>query len=311
MKKIGKKLKIEFKWSSIFKVILGTYLMAFAFYFFFEKTKIITGGVGGLGIIIKEALINAAKESAKESVRGYNISYFVFAANFGLLILGLFLLGKKFFFKSVFLSIFYPFILFLLEQIGKDKNFFVYNFNLPLQSAKILSALFGAILSGMGLGLVFGAGLTTGGTDVIQKIFHKYFKIPMSVAIYLTDGLIVVLGLIVFEIEIVLYSIIAVILIGVVVDKFMVLGKRGYTVFVVTNKCELVKKEIIEKLDRGFTKIDVKGGFTEDGKTMIVCTVGKNEVYLLKEIVSKTDPESFSFFVETTEVVGSGFERKE
>ncbi len=133
----------------------------------------------------------------------------------------------------------------------------------------------------------------------------------MSVAIYLTDGLIVVLGLIVFEIEIVLYSIIAVILIGVVVDKFMVLGKRGYTVFVVTNKCELVKKEIIEKLDRGFTKIDVKGGFTEDGKTMIVCTVGKNEVYLLKEIVSKTDPESFSFFVETTEVVGSGFERKE
>ena len=305
MKKIKQKLKIEFKWSAIFQVILGTYLMAFAFYFFYEKTKIITGGVGGLGIIVKESL------KKYNGINFPHISYFVFAANFGLLILGLFLLGKKFFLKSVFLSIFYPFILFLLEKIGEDKNFFIYYFHLPLHSSKILSSLVGALLSGMGLGLVFSAGLTTGGTDVIQKIFHKYFKIPMSVAIYLTDGLIVVLGLVVFEIEIVLYSVISVILIGYVVDKFMVLGKKGYTAFVVTNKCDLVRKAIIEKLDRGFTKIDVKGGFTEEGKTMVICTVGKNEVYLLKEIVRKTDPESFSFFVETTEVVGSGFERKE
>lgn len=305
-----KGIKDSFDSIQMFKITLGVYLATFGFYFFFQAAHLVTGGVGGLSFII------ATKVNDIVGKRVLNSSYIMIGLNFILLTIGRIFLGKQFFYKTFYVSLLYPFVVWMYELATDNNHNLLFNGTIfkaiEDETVKlVLSTAIGSVLTGAGLGLVFNAGATTGGTDIPQKIMNKFLKIPLSVTIYIIDGVIVLLGLIVFSIETTLFSVIAILLIGVIVDKFILTGRRGYTAFIVTREPEKLKDAIYSRLDRGFTRVNVKGGYYKDDKYMLICTVGKKEVHELRKIVNEVDTETFSFFVETTEVLGNRFERKD
>lgn len=278
------------------QMTFGIFIAALGYNLFFSPAKLVTGGVGGLALIFTELT------QTSDAIG----SIFIFVVNGILLAIGTFFLGKSFFFKTFYGSLMYPLAIFLISLIfPKDFNILASVTN--ESSSLLISSVAGAFLTGIGLGLVFKNNATTGGTDVLQKILHTKIKMPYSIAIYLTDGLVIAGGLIVFGIEKSFYAVVALALVGVIVDRVILSGKSGYTVFIVTADYNSLKKAIFEKVNRGITKIHVQGGYSEEHKEMIVCTVSRNQLYNLKNVIADHDPEAFTFITKTTESVGQGF----
>ncbi len=309
--KIRKKLtsltksKYYFKIKTIVSIAFGALLIAIGTYFFFAPSGLVTGGVGGIGILINNLTKGAVKTS-----------WIIYAGNILFLLIGLITLGKKFFFKTVFATLLYPSFVLIFELVTNYNSSALFEINgvvVSETSKLILGTLFGAVVTGVGLGVIFDSNATSGGVDVLQKIINKYLNVPFSIAIYATDGIIVLSGLFAFSIENVLYSVIAVVLMGIIVDKITLSGKAGYTAFIIIQpeKVDELKNLIFENLDRGFTKVEVKGGFSSHDKQMVICSIRKNQVYDLKEIIENFDSDAFSFIVETKEVLGHGFKEKE
>jgi uncharacterized membrane-anchored protein YitT (DUF2179 family) len=295
------KPKTKFQLKQYIEITIGVIIMTIGFYFFFIPLNINSGGVGGLSIVLNK-IIN--KEWLK-------ISYLVYGFNIGLLILAYFTLGKKFILRILYPTILYPTIIFILEITNVPTNLIFRGFPENTATSQLLvAALFGALIVGLGLGMVFNNNTTTGGMDIVQKIINKYLKVPYSVAIYLTDGIIVILGLLAFNVEVVLYGVLSVFLIGLVVDKIIFNGRSGFTAFIITSPAyeEKVKNAIINDLDRGLTKVRVTGGYTDKERSLIICTIARNQTFDLKDYVLRHDPKAFTFIVETREVVGYGFE---
>lgn len=294
------KPKTKFQLKQYIEITIGVIIMTIGFYFFFIPLNINSGGVGGLSIVLSK-IIN--KEWLK-------ISYLVYGFNIGLLILAYFTLGKKFILRILYPTILYPTIIFILEITNVPTNLIFRGFPENTATSQLLvAALFGALIVGLGLGMVFNNNTTTGGMDIVQKIINKYLKVPYSVAIYLTDGIIVILGLLAFNVEVVLYGVLSVFLIGLVVDKIIFNGRSGFTAFIITSSAyeEKVKNAIINDLDRGLTKVRVTGGYTDKERSLIICTIARNQTFDLKDHVLRHDPKAFTFIVETREVVGYGF----
>lgn len=297
-----------------FIIFIGTVLIAISIHFIYSPTNLITGGVSGIGIIIER---NFPK---------FKLSYFVYTINVILLMLSYFTLGKEYFLKTIYASILLPIILFIFEKINPGGNFFIdyikfeNNADLTKFAQLFFGAIIGAILSGTGLGIVISQNASTGGMDIIQRLLNKHLKIPFSISIYSTDGLVMLSSLLIpksffnnsFYIQLItlLFSGISVYLIGYFVDKFIFRGKLTYTCFVVSSDIKDLRIKILSSLQRSFTKIHARGGYSNDKKEMLVITVKRQEIYQLIEMIKMYDPQAFTFVVETKDVVGYGFKNK-
>jgi len=288
--------KYNFKIKEVLQISLGVLLVAIAFYYLFLPANLVTGGVTGLSIIFKDWF----------SVSDTIMSVFIFIMNGILLIVGGIILGRDFFFKTIYGTLLLPLLTLLFSLLPLENSIFLDSIENVNYKIIIISTL-GALLTGLGLGLVFKNNATTGGTDVIQKILYEKLKVPYSAAIYLTDGVIIALGFYFFGIDSTYFAIIALIISGTVVDKVILSGRAGYTLFIVTNEYQQLKEQIYLKLDRGITKASVVGGFSEKERDMIICTITRNQLYHLKAIVSEVDPGAFTFITKTSESVGQGF----
>lgn len=301
MKKLKPSTKFHIK--QYIQITIGVIMMSLGFYFFFLPLNLNTGGVGGLSIVVNQWV----------NKDWFKVSYFVYALNIILLVISYFTLGKKFFIRTLYPTVLYPSVIFLLEifNVPSDIIFRGFATQDPQTSQLIIATLFGSLIVGLGLGLVFNNSSTTGGMDIVQKIIAKYLRVPYSVAIYGTDGIVVLLGLFAFNVETVMYGVIAVFIIGLVVDKIIFNGRLGFTAFIITSEEyeEKIKEAIITNLDRGFTKAKVTGGYTDQDRSLIICTIGRNQTFDLKDTVLSHDPKAFTFIVETREVVGYGFEK--
>lgn len=287
--------KTKEKIQEVLEITVGVFIMTLGFYFFFLPSNLVTGGVTGLSIVFQELVGN-------EQV----VSLFVTAANLILLAIGGLVLGKKFFLRTIYGSLLLSVYLLLFEKGFKIPNDIIVS---QITEGRLLvSAIFGAIFSGFGLGLVLRNDATTGGMDIVQRIFNKFLKIPMSAAIYIIDGLVIGLGVIVTKsIQGGFYAVGAMMILGVVVDFVLVSGRSGYTLFIVTDHSDKVKKAIYEGINRGITQTKVYGGFSEVEKDMIICTITKRQLYTLKHIIKNSDPDAFTFITKTNEAIGQGF----
>lgn len=280
----------------VLQISLGVFFVSVAFYYLFLPANLVTGGVTGLSIIFKDWF----------SVNDAIMSVFIFIMNGLLLIFGGLILGKEFFFKTIYGTLLLPLLTLLFSLLPIDNNIFLESISNDNYQIIIVSTL-GGVLTGIGLGLVFKNNATTGGTDVIQKILYEKLKVPYSAAIYLTDGVIIALGLYFFGVDSTYFAIIALVISGTVVDKVILSGRAGYTLFIVTNEYHNLKEQIYLKLDRGITKASVVGGYSETERDMIICTITKNQLYHLKSIIFDVDPNAFTFITKTSESVGQGF----
>lgn len=280
---MSKKRFIEFVFISI-----GVFAMGFGFYFFNMPHNLIIGGVSGLGVILTQAL-------------GIDVALLILIMNSVFLLIGLLYYGKSFFLKTVYGSLLFPATIYLAEIV--DQRFNV----LPISEDLLLSVIFSALLIGLGIGIVFRFGGTTGGVDIPQKILHERLKIPFSVSMYIIDGIIVLIGTLYFGLEIGLYSILAMLLIGKFVDFVMIGGNNTKSVYVITTKPEEMKQKIYDVIYRGVTEVPIVGGYSNQEKTMLLCVVRNREYYQVMKIINSIDDEAFAFVNNSHEVMGEGF----
>jgi len=278
------------KLREIFEITAGVVLLSLGFYFFLLPLSLVIGGVMGISVLIQNYI---------------SVSLFMYIANTFLLILGLIFLGKEFFIKTIYATLLSPSIIWILESTIPS-NYFMSKMT---ESPLLIGALFGGIFIGTGLGIVLRNNATTGGMDIVQNMMKKYLHIPFSTAMYISDGIIIGIAVLV-DFQLGLYAIFAMLLSGMIVDRISIEGKPGYTAFIVSHESKKIQNMIYERLDRGITKIKVIGGFTNEEKDMIVCTVDRAQLYNFKRIIKEADPKAFTFVTRTKETLGAGFTRE-
>jgi len=272
--------KSRFKRYSQF--LLGTLIVAIAFNILILPLNIIYG-ISGVGVIFKYIF------SADPSL-------VIFIGSLLLLILSFILLGYEDTKHTILGSLLYPIFVKITEPL-------IQYINLGNPDPLILT-IFGALITGFGLGLIFKSGFTTGGTDILNAIVSKYFKMSLGNAMFLTDGAIIMCGVFVFGWETVMYSLIALYIISIMTDKVVLGISQSKAFYIVTSEPENVKEFILKNISHGVTVIDARGGYTNDKQKMLLCVVPTNAYFKLKEGIHYID--SSAFFVVTDAYETSG-----
>lgn len=262
--------------------IIGVLIQAAAFNIFILPSNM-SFGVSGISVVLKQLL-------------GLNPAYIILIANLLLLIASLVYLGKEATSKTIAGAILYPLLIevtvFLPEIIDLGNT------------EPVIIALSGAVLYGFGTGLVFKAGYTTGGTDVLKQIISQYGKKSLGQSTIYIEGFIVTACLFVFGWQAFIYSIISLYIISTLTDK-VILGISKYKTFqIITEKEKEVKHFILNELHHGVTILDSKGGFTGDKKKILLCTIPTKQYFILKEGIMQIDKKAFFIVTDTYEVRG-------
>lgn len=274
-------------------ITLGVAITSFAFSFFLNPKNLVIGGVSGIGIILKNLF------------PVFDPALVIFILNIALLIIGFFLLGKDFFVKTLYGSLIFPAFIFIFDLLYKAVEVDAEIQNLDM----VLIVLFASFITGLGLGIVLKFGGTTGGTEVVQKIFFKYFHLSFSTSLYILDGLVIFAGFLldVTAFEAFLYAIVFTFLSGVVIDSVVYSGFNRRAVYIISKNNEEIKRHILEDFERGLSSINVVGEYTKNQQEMLLCVLNSSEYNKLKTIINKLDPTAFFFVVRANEVTGEGF----
>ena len=293
-----KKLKMKKFFKQYLMITFGVILLNLAFFFFLEPAGIVTGGMMGIAIIIEPYILKVGT--------WFTSSIFLYIVNAICLILGLIFLGKDFFLKTIYASLIQPSILFIFEKTMNP--LFFYN-TITNTNQGFICLICSSILAGFGIGIAVKYNGSTGGMDVIQKIISKYFKVPISTTMYVTDAIIVLVAgfsfnPVIYDIERVVLGVSGVIAVGYIVDFVALSLKPRRTMYVITKKPEIIKELIYKNLDRGVTFNNVIGGYTGDEQVMVICTMDKNEAYKMTSIVAEAEPKAFTFVTSCKEVRG-------
>ncbi len=263
-------------------IIIGSFLLSFAFQAFILPNEIISGGVSSLSIILY-------------NIFGWEPAIVQYAFNIPLLIMSYFLLGKEVLFKSVLGSLLFPFFTGLLS--GMD----------PWTTTPLLGALYGGVLTGIAVGLVYKGKGSTGGTSIVAQILEKYTTMTMGGANLLADGVVIAIGIFIFEVESILYGLISLVAVSYFIDFVLIGNKNQKTVLIISDKVQEIQASIFEHLDRGVTRIDVRGGYKNEEKDMLMVVIEGREITVLQELILQKDDDAFVVVMSASEVMGRGF----
>lgn len=262
--------------------VLGVLLIALAYNFFVLPHNIVYG-VGGLGVIFNYLF-------------QIDPSLVILISSLLLLILSYFFLGKESTRKTILGSLLYPLFVKLTEFLPG-----VFDIG---EIEPLLEIICGAIVVGVGLGLVFRAGFTTGGTDILNHIVSKYGKMNVGKAMFYTDGIIILISVVVFDFQTFIYSIMNLYIISLMTDKVILGISQSKAFYIITTHETSVKKFIMDSMTHGVTVLDGRGGYTGDLKKVIMCIVPTSQYYELKEGIRKIDKDAFFVVTDAYEVSG-------
>ena len=173
----------------------------------------------------------------------------------------------------------------------------------------VLAVLIGGVIQGTGIGLVFLGRGTTGGTDLVASLIHRYVKhISIARIMQVIDGMIVVIGALVFGPTKAMYAIVAIYIVGKVTDGLQEGLNYAKAVYIITDHQEEVSRRILEDLDRGVTGVHAQGMYAGTERLMLFSVVGKKQIVQLKEVVAQVDPKAFMIVTDAREVLGEGFQ---
>ena len=177
-----------------------------------------------------------------------------------------------------------------------------------LEGDLVIVALLSGIIAGVGLGIVFNAGGTTVGTDIIARIANKYTNISMGKLMFTVDFCVLIFTVLVFkDVRLVTYTLIFVFIASRVIDLISEGGYAGKGFMVITNHPEELAKKIDEDLSRGVTFINGQGYYSENNLKLIYCVVGRNEMQTMKNVIHSVDPRAFITITDAHEILGEGF----
>ncbi|EUJ32506.1 YitT family protein [Listeria cornellensis] len=263
-------------------VILGAFIIALAFNVLLLPNHVASGGVSGISTIINY-------------LTGWTPAYIQWAFNIPLFFAGVFFLGYQFGIKTFVGTMIMP----LFVYLTSDWTVWTHE---PL-----VAALFGGVLVGMGLGIVFRGKASTGGTDVIAQILHKFTNLSLGICVALIDGFVVIAAMFVFDIESGLYALIGLFATSKTIDLVQVGLNQSKTVLIISEKQDEIRHAILYKIDRGITRLSAKGGYTEDDRQILLCVIAQSEFSRLKGVIKEIDPSAFVVVMSASEVMGEGF----
>ena len=263
--------------------IAGLTIFSFGFTFFLLPQNLVFGGVSGLSILFKE-LINC------------NTSLFVLVVDIALLGFSFIFLGWKKSVGSVIGSLLLPLFLAIMGLISDITEY--------TNNDLFICAIFGGIFAGTGLGFVFKAGFTTGGTDILNQIMHKYMKLSLGKSMLLIDGLIVSSSIFVFGFTRFMYAVLVLYIITFMTDRVILGVSKSKAFYIVTEKTLDVKKYIIDTLGHSVTVFDATGGYSKDTQKVVFCVIPTREYFKLKEGINEIDGEAFFIVTDAYEVYG-------
>lgn len=265
-------------------VIVGAAIIAVGFNVFLLPNQVASGGVGGISTILN-------------GLFGWNPGLIQYAFNIPLFIAGILLLGKKFGIKSFIGTVTLPFIVLLTNSWS------------PWTDNPLLGALFGGIVVGIGIGLVFKGNASTGGTDLLAQIITKYTGITLGTSVLLIDGIIAISAAIVFDLEKGLYALIGLYVTTKTIDIIQLGFSQSKMIYIITMKQDEVRDAIYAEINRGVTKLPAIGGYTGEARPVLMVVVYQTEFTKLKQLIKNVDPSAFVIVSNAYEVLGEGFKR--
>jgi uncharacterized membrane-anchored protein YitT (DUF2179 family) len=280
---------VKFTWraaSEYALLLLGALLQALAMRLFLVPGQLVSGGISGIAQIINHYI-------------SFPIGLMVFIGNIPLFILGWrFLGGPRFALRTavsiIAFSLLTDLLVLFIPAAGMTQD-------------NVLNALFGAVLLGIGLGLVYRGQGTSGGSDILGRILNYRFGIPISQSYLITDTIVVLAGGFAFGWEKALYGMVVIYVSGLAAEMASEGSSIFRTAMIVTNQPEQVTHQIMDVLERGVTILNGTGAYTGEPRTVLYCVITRAEVSQLKELIREVDPAAFMVIGTAHEALGEGF----
>ena len=267
-------------------ITLGIILVAISVEYFFAPNNIAAGGVTGAAIVINAIMPNLS------------IGIITLVLNVVLFLVAFAFIDGNFGVKTIYSSLGLSILLWIIEK-----------FLNPIAITKdlIMVTVFGTLISAIGMALVFNENASTGGTDILAKILNKFFHLDIGKSLLVVDFVITFASALVFGIDVALYSMLSVILLGIIVDRLIEGFNICKSVFIISGHNDEISKFVIDTLDRGCTFLNGTGAYTGESNNILYAVVSRNQFIKLKKFIKEIDPQAFITVGEVHEVLGEGF----
>lgn len=270
-------------------ILLGAFLVAFGTYFFLAPNEIAAGGISGAAIIINSVFPSMP------------IGALMMAMEVVLFTIGIIVIGPVFGGKTIFCSFSISGMILFLEEVYPKVR--------PLSNDVLVQLIFGVLICGLGMGIVFNQNASTGGTDILAKIINKYFRISIGKSVLAADIVVTVAASMVFGIGKGMYAILGVLINSTIIDNVIKSFNTYKQVAIISTSGEEIKNYIVEKLNRSATIYYAKGAYKNNEREVITTILDRKEFLKLKDYIRDIDSKAFITVNEINEVLGEGFEK--
>ncbi|OOM63368.1 hypothetical protein CLBCK_10490 [Clostridium beijerinckii] len=267
-------------------ITFGIILVALSIEYFYAPNNIAAGGVTGIAIII-----NAV-------VPSFSIGVVSFVLNGLLFIVALVFIDGKFGVKTIYASLGLSVIIWAIERFLNP---------VAITNDLMMATIFGTLISAFGMAIIFNENASTGGTDILAKMLNIFFHLDIGKSLLVVDFVITLASAFVFGVDVALYSMLSIILLGLIVDRVIEGFNACKSIFIISKNNYEISRYIIDTLDRGCTFINGVGAFTEKETNILYAVLSRNQFIKLKKFIKDVDPDAFITVGEVHEVLGEGF----
>ncbi len=283
MRRVREK-RIDLLW-----ITIGTFLMAVATNLFYTPAHMVPGGFTGLAIILKHL-------TEKIMTGGIPVWLTNIVLNVPLILMSVKIRGFQFIRKTFFAALIFSLFLYIVPEYAL------------ISDDLFLVSMIGGVVMGAGLGFVFQGKATTGGTDTLAAILQYYLPhISVARIMPVLDGMIILLSAWIFGIPLTLYAVISVFLMGRVADRLTTGMRNANLFYIISDQYVQISQAIMDELDRGVTRLDATGMYTDQSRVVLMCAVSRKQTVMLRDIVADIDPDAFMILADAREIRGEGF----
>lgn len=267
-------------------ITLGIILVAISVEYFFAPNNLAAGGVTGAAIVLNALVpkLSVGLINLVLNVALFAVAFMFIDGNFGV--------------KTVYASLGLSLIIWGIEKFLNP---------VAITTDLIVATIFGTLISAVGMALVFNENASTGGTDILAKMLNKFFHLDIGKSLLIVDFVITFASALVFGVDVGLYAILSVLLLGVLVDKFIEGFRICKSILIISERNDKISEYIIDKLGRGCTFLSASGGYTKRQSNILYTVLNRNEFIKLKTCIREIDPSAFITVGDVHEVLGEGF----
>ncbi|MEZ4646981.1 MAG: YitT family protein [Chloroflexota bacterium] len=275
-----------------FYLIVGTTLAALGYALFQVPFHIVSGGLSGIGIMISH-------------FTGWPVGLMYWIMNVPMLALGFYYLGRWRFVVSTLIAA--TVFSVMVDLFGVYLPLVMSQY--PVTHDLLLASLYSGVIGGIGAGLVYRAGSTFGGTAILGRVIQQRTGLPLSQVYAFTDGAIIIVAGLIFGWEVAMYGFLVLVISGLAADYTLEGPSSTRTVTIITNKPQEMVQALIVEVHRGVSYWQVTGGYTGDLRYMVMCTVYRPQVNLVKRVAAEVEPEAFVTIGVSHQALGKGFKK--